>query len=315
VEIVPIATPRRYCGWHQVAFERELRERLTPVAIGSLPLALVREQNRIQAIDAICPHRGAHLAYGGRLDGDAIVCPFHGHCIGIGESAQHHYRVRDYRVLSVGGLVFVLLNERHENGFSRLMQDLDRTHFFVQGFTLVANAPAELVVENGFDGAHFECVHGLRSRPELRLLPSNNGALVVRSDFRLSAFRNAGRDDAEDPASADIRFLAQVFSPNLCVTHLGEGETEQLVISGATPNSDGRCTIRVSVAVPARTDGSPPPEEGIRSLLRDSKLAYDQDLLIWEHRAHDAPSRFDEGDDLVIAFHEFCKRFQQAASE
>jgi len=301
-----------FYGWYQVAFERELREILTPIAIGDLPLAVVREQNRVLAVDAICPHRGANLAYGGRVDGDDIVCPFHGHRIAIGDDADCRYRVHNYRTLSVGGLVFVLLDERHDNGFGKLLEDLDRTHFFTPGFTMVAKAPAELVVENGFDRAHFECVHGLRSTPNLRLLPSNNGELNVHGDFRPAAFNNAWHTDGESQTSSEIGFLARVFSPNLCVSQLGHGDDEYLVISGATPNADGQCTIRVSVAVRARKDGRPPSEQAIRSLLRDSKLAYEQDLVIWEHRAHDAPSRFDDEDDLVIAFHQFCKRFREA---
>lgn len=301
-----------YRGWHQIAFERELRDRLTPMTIGSLPLVLIRDQERIQAVDAICPHRGAHLAYGGRLDGDVIVCPFHGHRIGMGENSDCRYRVRQYRTLNVGGLVFLLLDEHHENGLSGFMDEINRTHFFVQGFTLTARAPAELVVENGFDPGHFECVHGLKSRPKLRLVEGNNGELIVHSTFEAAAFDNNWHRDSNCQTNTEIGFLARVFSPNLCISHLGEGESEHLVISGATPNGDGGCTIRVSVAVRARPDGQPPSEQAIRSLLRDSKLAYEQDMIIWEHRAHDAPSRFDEHDDLVIEFHRFCKRFAGA---
>src|SRR4051794_27985129 len=100
---------RVFYGWHQVAFERELRETLTPVSIGNVPLVLVRGPNGIQAVDAICPHRGAHLAYGGRVDADTIICPFHGHRIGLGAASECHYQVRTYQTLSISGLVFVLL--------------------------------------------------------------------------------------------------------------------------------------------------------------------------------------------------------------
>lgn len=296
-------------GWYQVAFERELTEKLTPVTVGRLPLVLVRTQDGYQAYDAICPHRGAHLAYGGQLDGDAVRCPFHGHRIGLGEDCGGEYRVRGYRTLSVGGLVFVLLDERHENGFTRLMDGLNETYFFVQGFTLKANTPAEMVVENGFDRAHFRHVHGLRSDPDLHLVPGENGELIVQGTFQASAFDSGWHNDAPEQVSTEIGFLARMFSPNLCVSKLGEGAAHHLVISGATPNADGTCTIRVSVAVPAGADGRAPSEQAIRALLRDSKLAYEQDMVIWEHRVPDAPSRFHATDDLVIEFHRFCKEF------
>jgi 3-ketosteroid 9alpha-monooxygenase subunit A len=296
-------------GWYQIGFERELTEKLTPVALDRLSLMLVRNQEEFQAYDAICPHRGAHLAFGGQVEGKAIRCPFHGHRIGLGDDCDAEFRVRGYRTLSVGGLVFVLLNERHENGFSRLMEELNQTHFFVQGFTLKANTPAEMVVENGFDRTHFRHVHGLKTDPDLHLVPSEDGELIVEGNFQAGAFDNVWHNDEADRTGMEIGFLARMFSPNLCVSRLGDGPDHHLVISGATPNGDGSCTIRVSVAVPADRNGRPPSEQAIRALLLDSRLAYEQDIVIWNHRAPNAPSRFRADDDLVIEFHRFCKRF------
>jgi 3-ketosteroid 9alpha-monooxygenase subunit A len=296
-------------GWYQVGFERELTERLTPITVAKLPLVVVRDGEEFQIYDAICPHRGANLAYGGQLEGDAIRCPFHGHRIGLGEQCDGQFKVRGYRTLAVGGLVFVLFNERYENGFTGLMEQMGKTHFFVQGFTLKANTPAEMVVENGFDRAHFRHVHGLKTDPDLRLMSSESGELTVEGTFQANAFDAGWHSDGSDRASTEIGFLARMFSPNLCVSRLSSGASHHLVISGATPNPDGSCTIRVSVAVPAGADGRPPSEQAIRALLRDSKLAYEQDMMIWEHRAHDAPWRFHADDDLVIEFHRFCKGF------
>jgi 3-ketosteroid 9alpha-monooxygenase subunit A len=296
-------------GWYQAGFERELTEKLTPVTVGRMPLVLVRGREGFEAYDAICPHRGANLAYGGELDGSAIRCPFHGYRIGLGEHCAGDLKVRGYRTLSVGGLIFVLFEEERENGFLPFMQELNETHFFVQGFTLIAKTPAEMVVENGFDRAHFRHVHGLKSDPDLRILPSEHGEMTVAGSFQASAFESGWHSDAPDQSNTEIGFVARMFSPNLCVSRLGNGADHHVVISGATPNGDGRCTIRVSVAVPAGANGKAPSEQSIRALLRDSKLAYEQDMMIWEHRVADAPSRFQADDDLVIEFHRFCKEF------
>jgi phenylpropionate dioxygenase-like ring-hydroxylating dioxygenase large terminal subunit len=292
-----------------------LREKLTPVRIGPLLLMLVRDGGGIAAYDATCPHRGAHLAFGGRLEEGAVICPFHGHRIGLGCDSGRAENVARYRTLTVGGLVFVLLAERHENGLSALLQELEGTHFFVPGFTLQARTPAEIVVENGFDGAHFECVHGLRQRPALRLSPNANGELKIEGTFVADAFESVWHRGEGEPTRSEIGFLARVFSPNVCVSRLGDAGGEHLVISGATPNGDGTCTIRVSVAAPADADGKPPSEQAIRALLRDSRLAYEQDLVIWENRKHDAPSRFDDSDDLVIAFHRYCRQFLEGEAD
>lgn len=41
-------------------------------------------------VDAYCPHLGAHLGYGGHVDGECLICPFHqwqfnqkGQCVNI----------------------------------------------------------------------------------------------------------------------------------------------------------------------------------------------------------------------------------------
>ena len=84
-----------YRGWYHVAFERDLSDELTAATIGELRLVIVRTAEGINAFDATCPHRGAHLAFGGRLDGGALICPFHGRRINLGYDAKADYCIRD----------------------------------------------------------------------------------------------------------------------------------------------------------------------------------------------------------------------------
>src|SRR4029079_10157109 len=76
-------------GWFQIAFDRELTREVSPSSIGQLRLVLVRVGSEITAFDAICPHRGADLGIGGRHDRGALVCPFHGFRIGLGQDSEH----------------------------------------------------------------------------------------------------------------------------------------------------------------------------------------------------------------------------------
>ena len=36
------------------------------------------EAGEVAALDAYCPHLGAHMGYGGRVEGGTLRCPFHG---------------------------------------------------------------------------------------------------------------------------------------------------------------------------------------------------------------------------------------------
>src|SRR5215831_12842292 len=84
--------------------ENELRR----VEVGRVPVLLVRRQGRIFALAETCSHLSGPLAEG-RLEGDSVVCPWHGSRFALGDGrvlngpATHPQpcfaaRVRDGRI-------------------------------------------------------------------------------------------------------------------------------------------------------------------------------------------------------------------------
>lgn len=299
-------------GWYQAAFERELSGELTAADLGPVPLVLVRAGERIRAFDAACPHRGAHLAHGGKLDGAAIVCPFHGKRIQLGPAGR--YRVREHQVLGYGGMVFVGLGEHCDNGFADLLGKLAVSHLFIPGFSLTVKVAADWVIENAFDGSHFRPVHGIGNEPSLEVVPAGPGdelTFAVRGIFRLppSPWRRTGGEATEVP------FLAKAFSPHVVVTEIG-GEFPYTAITAATPLPGGHCCrIRFSVAVPADGHESLPAGQApgyYRYLLESSRTGIEQDIPVWEHLRPVEPD-YDSADHTVIAFREFCAKFRKEA--
>ncbi|MEU7046501.1 Rieske 2Fe-2S domain-containing protein [Streptomyces varsoviensis] len=73
---VPLPTPN---GWFCMGFSTEI----PPGTVVSRPLAgqdvvLYRTRSGLlRATRPYCPHLGAHLGLGGRIDGEDIICPFH----------------------------------------------------------------------------------------------------------------------------------------------------------------------------------------------------------------------------------------------
>ncbi len=67
-------------GWFGVAWSDELRPGdVLPLHYFGRELVLWRTADgRPQVADAYCPHLGAHLGRGGRVEGEHLVCPFHG---------------------------------------------------------------------------------------------------------------------------------------------------------------------------------------------------------------------------------------------
>ncbi|RYD74898.1 MAG: hypothetical protein EOP84_19170 [Verrucomicrobiaceae bacterium] len=151
-------------GWYQVAYERDLKEALNAASLGDRRIALCRQQDGITAIDAYCPHRGAHLCHGGSLGEDYVVCPFHGFKIGLRRPIGG-FQAEAYETMMVGGLVFVKIPGGADCGLRAELLALDATHFIVPGFEMLINAPASLVIENAFDATHFHPVHRVMKPP------------------------------------------------------------------------------------------------------------------------------------------------------
>lgn len=69
-------------GWFRVAFAADLPAGGSePVALEFFGRELVTFRDAVgspRVVGAHCPHLGAHLGFGGRVDGGCVVCPFHG---------------------------------------------------------------------------------------------------------------------------------------------------------------------------------------------------------------------------------------------
>src|SRR5271165_6122601 len=105
-------------SWYAVAFTDDLRP-------GSVLARTLAEQELVVfrtragtacAMDAYCPHLGANLGIGGRVEGETIRCPFHGFCFdttgtcvatGYGTKPPPTAQVRIWPVREVNGIVFV----------------------------------------------------------------------------------------------------------------------------------------------------------------------------------------------------------------
>ncbi len=67
-------------GWYCVGFSGELASgAVKALKYFNEDLVLFRTKNGVAALlNAYCPHLGAHLGVGGKVQGESIACPFHG---------------------------------------------------------------------------------------------------------------------------------------------------------------------------------------------------------------------------------------------
>jgi phenylpropionate dioxygenase-like ring-hydroxylating dioxygenase large terminal subunit len=162
-------------GWHGIAFSDEVAEgEVKPVRCLGRDLVLYRGEDAVvRVLDAHCPHLGAHLGHGGRVEGSDLVCPFHawkwgpdGSCLEIPYARRipAGARTRAWEVLERNGFVFAWY---HAEGAKPdwEIEDIPESHdpdFRVvrrKDWPLFRSHPQE-IAENGVDIPHFLSLHG-----------------------------------------------------------------------------------------------------------------------------------------------------------
>jgi 3-ketosteroid 9alpha-monooxygenase subunit A len=297
-------------GWYQIAFQSELTQELTPLSFGARRLMAVKTPAGVRVFDSTCPHRGADLAYGGKLLRNAVVCPFHGYTISLGLGADGCFCIREYPSALLAGMVLIRLSDRQEPNLLPALEALAVNYTFFSGFRMTVGAPIELVTENGFDSTHFKAVHGLLKEPNLDVRMGAFGEMIVEGVFEApDSFRTRS---ARAPTPVPIRYLGRAFSPGLFISELHGGPSfEYVVITAATPiRSPGQCDVRLTLGVTAMPGGSQAQAAFAKGVLGPSRDGLEMDRAIWEHLIPEAPPCWTAQDRAVMQFQEFCVDFR-----
>jgi phenylpropionate dioxygenase-like ring-hydroxylating dioxygenase large terminal subunit len=197
-------------AWYCAAWSHELRY---PVILSRKLLdrriALFRDQQgRAQALDAVCPHRGADLSLGRLVEGH-IQCPLHGwrfddagKCVCVpSQPAEAKIPpgavVSAYRLAERQGIVWIWIGAVRDPIPDPPHQDVwqaspeRRRHFLPPQLWRCSFVNA---VENAIDNTHLPFLHaGLLGSNQPQLYPAQK--LVVDADLR--GFR--GEDSPESP--------------------------------------------------------------------------------------------------------------------
>jgi len=170
--------------WQPAALVEELDGPRPAKAVRLLgeDLVLFRdEEGTAHVLDAHCRHLGAHIGYGGTVEGDGIRCPFHawkwngeGICTDIpyAKRIPAGARIRTWPSVEKNGLVMV---HHHTEGAGATYEVPDLPQIGADGWT-----PLEIrhwkvrsrwldMNENAVDQIHFHYVHGTVTTPETQV--------------------------------------------------------------------------------------------------------------------------------------------------
>jgi nitrite reductase/ring-hydroxylating ferredoxin subunit len=277
-------------------------------------------------VDAYCPHLGAHLGHGGRVEGETLRCPFHGFRFGPGGACAASYggqapariRARTLPVREKHGLVLAWY---HPEGRAPDWEvpDVDLagfSPFLFHRFSLRGH-PQE-TTENSVDTGHFGAVHGFAA---VETLHTGTDGPRLTADYRFSRFVGKGRLGFTQQVLIHVDVWGLGYSlVDVHVPALGL-RTRQLVLP--TPTSMDHLDLRIAIAAhdarSLRWVGPLLPGfvTGLiaRAVLSVYKDDVAQDFAIWENKRYVARPILARGDGPIMRYRRWAAQFYPAPSE
>ncbi|MDG1330860.1 MAG: Rieske 2Fe-2S domain-containing protein [Crocinitomicaceae bacterium] len=171
-------------GWFTIELSGNLKkgQLLAREFCGQEVIIFRTESGKAVVMEAYCPHMGAHFAHGGKVEGEDVMCPFHGFCFnekgdctktGYGTQPPLHAKTRVWHVKEQNG---VILAYHHEDPTAEPSWDIEP--FDEEGWSeprfheWTLNSNPQEITENSVDFGHFGLVHGygdVKSINELKL--------------------------------------------------------------------------------------------------------------------------------------------------
>jgi len=287
---------------------------LQPVRYFGRELVLARaEGGGVALVDAFCPHLGAHLGAGGRMEGDELVCPFHGWRFGLDGACRvvpyarrrpHGIALGVWRTRVSGGIVWAWHGEpgAEPSWSPPVVPELEDPRWSALAHRAwTVRTRNQEIVENSADATHFPSVHGFADLPRPEL--SFEGSLF-RSTTRFRVPRRGG-DLVE--STLDVQW----YGLGIGVTRT-TGTLDFLFLGTNTPIDDERLDVRFSFAV--RRDQGASTSEGVgRAAIEESVRQLEQDIPIWEHKCYRARPLLSDADGPIGRFREWARQFDPVA--
>ena len=297
-------------GWFAVAHSHELAAgEVSKVHYFGQDLVVFRTESGEAAVfDAFCPHLGAHLGVGGRVEGETLRCPFHGWGFDTsGACAEIPYskrippgvRAGSRPVVERNGFIFVwwdtagrepwyevpLVPEHASGDWS----SPDRYEWKI-------SAHSQELAENGVDQAHFQFVHGTLAVPNAESTEDGH----VRRTFAPIEMKTPR---GEVKGGIETHMYGMGFA-----TVRFTGIAETLEFTATTPIDAGHAHVRYNFIQP-KVDGKDPEGGVAAALIRDIVKQMNEDVPIWENKRYLSRPTLCDGDGPIADFRRWCEQF------
>ena len=270
-----------------------------------------------RAVDAHCPHLGAHLGIGGRVDGELLVCPFHGFVYGDGGSCVRTgygtkpppaARLHEHRLRETNGILLV-----HHDPDGRppgwVVPALDLGGWArVQRRTFVLHDHPQETTENSVDVGHFAFVHDYRDARIAHEAEADGPHLKVGVTAR-RRLPFIGRIVPDRRMSFEFDIDIWGLGYSLVNVRVPALRLDAHLWVLATPIDDERLTLRMAASIHKR--GPAGFLSGLMTWFMISSLTHDarQDFPIWENKRYMDQPALAAGDGPIGLYRRWAKQF------
>ena len=313
-------------GWYALEYSAELSPGdVKPLFYFDEHMVLFRtEDGQAHVMEAFCPHLGAHLGHGGKVQGDALTCPFHGWQFdGSGTCVSVPYaRVMPKRATAGPCLYSYPVQERnqmiwawhHPRRVAPLwdIDDLpelsDPDWSPIDCYDWDIKSPIQEAGENGVDIAHFVAVHGALEVPKADITLVGH-----RRETKLAALAPAIDNEGKvDFAKTEtIHLVTRNYGPGM-TTQTFTSKLKTAMLGTITPITAGRMKLRFAFTKPRNISAQ-------FDMLADGMIAeivrqVQQDIPIWENKKYAASPMLCDGDGPIAKYRRWFSQFYDDAS-
>jgi 3-ketosteroid 9alpha-monooxygenase subunit A len=285
-------------GWFQVGWRQELEVGAAlPLRYFGIDLVMYRDAaGSPHILDAHCPHLGAHLGYGGTVDGDCVVCPFHGWqwspdgsnaSIPNRDRPHQGVKLRSWPVRELGELIFVWHDalDRPPSWEPPAIPEFDDPDRYRPYPDLVhywhkLRLRPQYVGENVVDAPHQQWVHRSPSPSTLVSFEPDGPIYRSKQEFTVGAGREKTWLTPDGPMEASLMGESWGVGVNLARY---SGTDESLHVHCHTPIDERHVDERLTVLA-AREPGEPDKPGKLTMRRFDfERYQFERDVKIWEH--------------------------------
>jgi nitrite reductase/ring-hydroxylating ferredoxin subunit len=319
-----LATP---WGWFAVGFSHEVPRRgvLTRRLAGEELVVWRGADGSLGSTSSTCPHLGAHLG-GGRVDGDAIRCPFHGfafdgggRCIatGGGSAPPAGLTVRSWPIRERNGVLLVW-HHPHRSPPSFEVPELDSVPMTRLSRTTTAclefDGHPVATSENSVDLSHLAEVHHYTDVAMVH--PFHADATAASASYAMTrpiGIPGDGRVPALRRATTRVQFDVRLFGLGVSVVEASipriGARTRQQVL--ATPVAPGRIELRLTMQVFHAGDRLRSVAERIAARVATRGFVHDvlQDVPIWASQRYVSRPALAHGDGPIVPYRRWARQF------